>query len=186
MANYPSKVVKLVAPTGRAAKRMEEATGLEAKTIHRELEFKRSADENRMICLRNESNPIDADLLIIDESSMIDIFLFMHLIKAIKPGTKVVFVGDADQLPSVGPGNVFRDLIESGIMPVIRLDEIFRQENTSRIVINADYIRKGKTTLEWGDDVVFILEKDNKKIPEIIRQKYLEEVAKYRSVTFRF
>ena len=184
MVNFPSKVVKLVAPTGRATKRMEEATGLVAKTIHRELEFiKRSSDDdNRIICLRNEANPIDADLLIVDESSMIDIFLFLYLVKAIKPGTKVVFVGDADQLPSVGPGNAFRDLIESGIMPVIRLDEIFRQKDTSRIIINANYIRKGETTLEWGDDFVFIREDDNEKISEIIRQKYLEEVKRCGSI----
>jgi exodeoxyribonuclease V alpha subunit len=175
--NFPSKIVKLVAPTGRAAKRMEEATGLEAKTIHRELEFMKSSDD-RMICRRNESNPIDADLFIVDESSMIDIYLFTYLIRAIKPGTKVIFVGDADQLPSVGPGNVFRDMIESGVIPVIKLDEIFRQEDTSKIVINADYIRKGKVSFEWGDDFIFIREDDKTKIPGIIREMYLKEIER--------
>lgn len=179
--NFPRKIVKLVAPTGRAVKRMEEATGLEAKTIHRELEFKRSTDD-KIICGRDETNPIDADLLIVDESSMIDIRLFTHLVKAIKLGTKVIFVGDADQLPSVGPGNVFKDLIESGVIPVIRLDEIFRQENTSRIIINADYIKRGKHMLEWGDDFIFIREDNNENIPNIIKEQFLNEIKKHGDI----
>ena len=175
--NFSSKTVKLVAPTGRAAKRMEEATGIAAKTIHRELEFKRSSDD-KVVCAKNESNPIDADLIIVDESSMIDIHLFSHLIKAISVRTKVIFVGDVDQLPSVGPGNVFSDLITSGIVPVVKFDEIFRQKDTSKIIINADLIKKGDYRLEFGKDFEFIREDDDTKIPNIIKEQFLKEVKR--------
>jgi len=179
--NFPEREVKLVAPTGRAAKKMEEATGLSAKTIHRELEFKRSS-EDRVICGRNERNPIDADLLVVDESSMIDIHLFTHLLRAIDVGTKTIFVGDVDQLPSVGPGNVFRDLINSGEVRAVKLDEIFRQEDTSKIIINADYIRKGNHRLEWGDDFVFIREDDDTKIPELIKEHFIKELERTKDI----
>ena len=127
-------------PTGRAAKRMSEATGSEARTIHRLLEYGYGSDG----FLRNEENPICADFIIVDEMSMVDISLMNSLLKAITAGTRLIMVGDADQLPSVGAGNVLRDIIKSGIVETIRLDEIFRQSDRSMIVTNAHLINKGK------------------------------------------
>ena len=124
--------ILLAAPTGRAAKRMSEATGMEAKTIHRLLEFN-PADGYK----RNDENPLEGDMLIVDECSMIDIILMNNLMKAIPLGMRLVFVGDIDQLPSVGAGNVLRDIIESQRIPVIRLTRIFRQAQSSRIVMSA-------------------------------------------------
>lgn len=175
--NFPSNTIKLVAPTGRAAKRMFESTGVPAKTIHRELGFKYSEDD-RLVCDRDESNPIEADLIIVDESSMLDMLLFSKFLKAIDSHTRVIFVGDADQLPSVGAGNVFRDLIDSQKVPVVMLNEIFRQANTSRIIINASMINQGDHRLEWGDDFQFIREDDDSKIPGVIRDTVVKELAK--------
>jgi exodeoxyribonuclease V alpha subunit len=133
--------VLLAAPTGRAAKRLSEATGLEAKTIHRLLEFKPGGGS---MFLRDQKNPLDTDLIIIDETSMVDILLMNHLLGAIEPGSHILFVGDVDQLPSVGPGNVLRDLISSGVIPVTRLDTIFRQAEDSFIIVNAHHINQGE------------------------------------------
>ena len=130
--------ILLAAPTGRAAKRMSEATGMKAKTIHRLLEFN-PADGFK----HNEENPLDGDALIVDECSMIDIILMYNLLKAIPPTMRLVLVGDIDQLPSVGAGNVLRDIIESGVIPVTRLTRIFRQAQSSRIVMNAHTINRG-------------------------------------------
>ena len=130
--------ILLAAPTGRAAKRMSEATGMEAKTIHRLLEFKPTEGFKH-----NEENPLDGDALIVDECSMIDIILMYSLLKAIPPTMRLVLVGDIDQLPSVGAGNVLRDIIESGAIPVTRLTRIFRQAQSSRIVMNAHAINQG-------------------------------------------
>ncbi len=127
------------APTGRAAKRMTEATGLEAKTIHRLLECKPPEGYQK-----NEDNPLEGDVLIVDECSMIDIILMNSLLKAIPPTMRLVLVGDIDQLPSVGAGNVLRDVIDSGVFPVVRLTKIFRQAQTSRIIMNAHRINEGK------------------------------------------
>ncbi|MCR4643008.1 MAG: ATP-dependent RecD-like DNA helicase [Lachnospiraceae bacterium] len=127
------------APTGRAAKRMTEATGLEAKTIHRLLECKPPEGYQK-----NEDNPLEGDVLIVDECSMIDIILMNSLLKAIPPTMRLVLVGDIDQLPSVGAGNVLRDVIDSGVFPVVRLTKIFRQARTSRIIMNAHRINEGK------------------------------------------
>jgi len=135
--------IVLAAPTGRAAKRMTEATGKEAKTIHRLLEMEFSPDESRKEFRKNERDPIKADAIIIDETSMVDILLMHSLLKAVQPGTRLIFVGDADQLPSVGPGRVLSDLIESGCLKVIRLNTIFRQAGESFIVVNAHRINKG-------------------------------------------
>jgi len=129
----------LAAPTGRAAKRLSEATGMEAKTIHRLLEVKPPNGYKR-----NEENPLEGDVLILDECSMIDIMLMYNLLKAIPDAMTVIMVGDIDQLPSVGAGNVLRDLIESRCIPVIRLTRIFRQAQESRIVMNAHRINAGK------------------------------------------
>ncbi len=136
--------VTLAAPTGRAAKRMSQAAGMEAKTIHRLLEYAPSMDDRMMMFGRNESNPLQSDVVIIDEVSMVDVLLMYHLLKAIKPGTRLILVGDADQLPPVGPGNVLSDVIESGMIPVVRLDEIFRQASESMIVLNAHKINNGE------------------------------------------
>ena len=130
--------ILLAAPTGRAAKRMSEATGKEAKTIHRLLEFNPAEGYGR-----NDENPLDGDVLIVDESSMIDIILMNSLLKAVPLSMRLILVGDIDQLPSVGAGNVLRDIIDSGAVPVIRLTRIFRQAQSSRIVTNAHKINQG-------------------------------------------
>jgi len=132
--------VCLAAPTGRAAMRLKEATGEEARTIHRLLEFNPRTGR----FARNELNPIDADWLVVDEASMLDIVLLAHLLRALSPGTRLTLVGDADQLPPVGPGDPFRDLIASGLVPVARLHEVFRQGEGSAIVQAAHEVRMGR------------------------------------------
>jgi len=131
--------ILLAAPTGRAAKRMTEATGMEAKTIHRLLEYNPMDGYKR-----NEENPLEGDALIVDECSMIDILLFYNLMKAIPSNMRLILVGDIDQLPSVGAGNVLRDIIDSRQIPVVRLTRIFRQAQSSRIVMNAHAINAGQ------------------------------------------
>ena len=131
--------ILLAAPTGRASKRLSEATGMEAKTIHRLLEVKPPEGYQR-----NEENPLEGDVLIVDECSMIDIMLMYNLLKAIPDQMTLILVGDIDQLPSVGAGNVLRDIIDSGCFPVVRLTRIFRQAQTSRIIMNAHRINAGK------------------------------------------
>ena len=145
--------VVLCAPTGRAAKRMTEATGVEAKTIHRLLEY--GGDEGQFA--RNQENPIEADVVIVDEVSMVDLMLMRSLLRAIEPGTRLILVGDADQLPSMGAGNVLGDVLESGVIPKCMLTDIFRQGETSRIVVNAHRINHGEMPLlnEKGTDFFF-------------------------------
>ena len=145
--------VVLCAPTGRAAKRMTEATGVEAKTIHRLLEY--GGDEGQFA--RNQENPIEADVVIVDEVSMVDLMLMRSLLRAIEQGTRLILVGDADQLPSVGAGNVLGDVLESGVIPKCMLTDIFRQGETSRIVVNAHRINHGEMPLlnEKGTDFFF-------------------------------
>ncbi len=133
----------LAAPTGRAAKRMSETTGFEARTIHRMLELN-GGMEGSAGFERNETNPLETDLVIIDEMSMVDITLMNSLLKAIAPGTRLILVGDENQLPSVGPGNVLRDIIRSRCFPVVELTKIFRQASESDIVVNAHKINKGE------------------------------------------
>ena len=137
----------LAAPTGRAAKRMTEATGYEARTIHRMLELNSalSDEDTRKVSFeRNEENPLEADVIIIDEMSMVDIQLFQALLKAVTPGTRLILVGDVNQLPSVGAGQVLRDLITSGKFPMVELKKIFRQAQESDIVVNAHKINAGE------------------------------------------
>lgn len=137
--------IRLAAPTGRAAKRMTEATGCEAQTIHRMLELSGAPEDDRAASfMRNEENPIDADVIIIDEMSMVDIFLMNSLLKAVTPGTRLILVGDVNQLPSVGPGNVLRDIIASERFNVVKLTKIFRQATESDIIVNAHKINAGK------------------------------------------
>lgn len=155
--NNPTVRLELAAPTGKAAKRMEESTGMKAKTMHRLLEMKPFNGELK--CERNEENPIDTDDLFIDESSMIDTSLMEKFLRALKEGTRMILVGDCDQLPSVGPGKVLRDLIDSKVIPVIKLDTIYRQQGTSTIVLNANNINKGLGLHLENDD--FLLKEIN-------------------------
>lgn len=137
--------VALAAPTGRAAKRMTEATDFEAKTIHRLLEIGYTGAESEPVFNKTDTNPIDADAIIIDEMSMVDILLMNHLLKAIRPGTRLILVGDVDQLSSVGAGNVLKDIISGGMIKTVKLTEIFRQAEESMIIVNAHRINKGQS-----------------------------------------
>lgn len=158
--------VLLAAPTGRASKRMSEATGMEAKTIHRMLEYNPKDGYQR-----NADNPLTGDALIVDECSMIDILLMNNLLKAVPDGMRLILVGDIDQLPSVGAGNVLRDIIDSGAVPVIRLTRIFRQAQSSRIVMSAHAVNAGRLPdLSNGreTDFFFLREEDPEKVAESI------------------
>ena len=162
----------LAAPTGRAAKRMSETTGYEASTIHRLLSIKHNPEERADAYFEmNEDNPLDVDAVIIDEASMVDIFLFNSLLKAISPGCKLIIVGDSNQLPSVGPGQVLKDMLDSGVCPNVELKYIFRQSNESHIVTYAHMINNGEQidfTTKYED--FFLLKRDNY---EEIRQALL-------------
>ena len=146
---------ELCAPTGRAAKRMSEATGRPARTIHRLLEY--AGEEGRF--LRNEQEPLDCAAVVVDEMSMVDIFLFRALLRALRPGTRLVMVGDKDQLPSVGAGNVLKDMLESGAVPSVTLTEVFRQAASSMIVRNAHRINRGEYPEVRTRDTDFFLER---------------------------
>lgn len=170
----------LAAPTGRAAKRMTEATGFEARTIHRLLELNSALsdeDARKIRFERNEENPLEADVIIIDEMSMVDIQLFQALLRAIVPGTRLILVGDVDQLPSVGPGQVLRDLMESGCFPMVELQKIFRQEGESDIVVNAHHINRGEQiALDNKSKDFFLLERNDinviyKHMIQLIQEK---------------
>lgn len=161
--------VLLAAPTGRAAKRLSESTGREAKTIHRLLEVGTS-DDDKSFFGKGEGSPLEGDVIIIDEASMIDIMLMHSLLKAIELGTRVIIVGDVDQLPSVGPGNVLKDLIESNFIKVVRLNAVFRQGKESLIVTNAHKINNGEMPcLNRRDgDFFFDNKEDNEEILDTI------------------
>lgn len=157
--------IRLAAPTGRAAKRMTETSGYEAQTIHRMLEISGGiSDDNSdrasqgMHFERDESNPLETDVIIVDEMSMVDINIMNSLLKAVAIGTKLILVGDVDQLPSVGPGNVLKDIIDSGCIPVVKLEKIFRQAAESEIVINAHKINKGEQVVlnKYSRDFLFV------------------------------
>ncbi|CEO31334.1 SF1B family DNA helicase RecD2 [Paraclostridium sordellii] len=158
--------VLLAAPTGRAAKRMSETSNKEAKTIHRLLEMGYATDSEELVFLKDEEDPIKADVVIVDEVSMVDIVLMYSLLKAIKPGTRVILVGDSDQLPSVGAGNVLKDIIDSEVINVVRLNEIFRQAQESMIVVNAHRINQGLPLHlnVKGKDFFFIKKDTNEEI----------------------
>lgn len=172
--------ILLAAPTGRAAKRMTEATGFEARTIHRMLELNSalSDEASRKVRFeRNEEKPLEADVIIIDEMSMVDIQLFQSLLKAIPPGTRLILVGDVNQLPSVGPGQVLKDLIASGAFPMVQLERIFRQAEMSDIVVNAHRINRGQQiALDNKSRDFFLLERNDvnviyKHMIQLIREK---------------
>ncbi|HPU41784.1 MAG TPA: ATP-dependent RecD-like DNA helicase [Acetivibrio clariflavus] len=172
--------VLLAAPTGRAAKRMSETTGMEAKTIHRLLEFKPAEGYQK-----NSENPLDCDVLIIDETSMVDIVLMYNLLKAVANETIVILVGDVDQLPSVGAGNVLKDIIDSGIVKVIKLTRIFRQALGSVIITNAHRINKGEMPILKGgrnSDFFYIQEEEPTKIAETIKSLCSKRLPDYYKV----
>jgi exodeoxyribonuclease V alpha subunit len=169
--------IMLAAPTGRAAKRMSEATGHPAKTIHRMLEysFKKGGFQ------KNEENPLRCDLLVVDEASMIDTVLMHHLLKAVPPEATFILVGDSNQLPSVGPGNVLKDIIGSGVVKVVELNEIFRQAQESSIIVNAHRINSGilprlKRSGRKLDDFYFIEQEDPEEVLRIILELVKERI----------
>jgi exodeoxyribonuclease V alpha subunit len=170
--------ILLAAPTGRAAKRMSEATGYGAKTIHRMLEYTPVKGGFQ----RDENNPLECNLLVVDEASMIDTLLMFSILKAVPPEAALILVGDVNQLPSVGAGNVLNDIIESGLVPVVTLTEIFRQAKESRIVINAHRINSGEMPFlkadENGSDFYFIEQDNPEKIIEIIRELVTDRIPK--------
>ena len=158
----------LAAPTGRAAKKLSETTGRKAKTIHRLLEY----SPKRGIFTKNSENPIKAEVIILDEVSMIDILLMNNLLKAVLPGSILILIGDVDQLPSVGPGNLLKDIIDSETIPVVRLTKIFRQDRRSLIIVNAHRVNEGKYPVIKGEkerDFYFIEEED----PQLAAQKII-------------
>lgn len=169
----------LAAPTGRAAKRMSEATSEEAKTVHRMLEMDRSSDLT-MRFGKNATNPLDENVVIIDETSMMDLFLMQALMKAVRPSSRLILIGDADQLPSVGAGNVFSDLIASGRVRTVKLDKIFRQSKESLIVTNAHRINSGEAPLlnVTDNDFFFVRRDYEKDIPSSIATLVMQRLPK--------
>lgn len=175
--------IRLAAPTGRAAKRMTEATGWEAQTIHRLLEINGGPEEESapMQFERNEQNPLEADVIIIDEMSMVDIYLMHALLSAITVGTRLIMVGDRNQLPSVGPGSVLKDVIESGCFPVICLTRIFRQAGGSDIVLNAHKINAGEHVAldNKSRDFFFLRRSDANVIMRVVLALVQQKLPKY-------
>ncbi|MCR5720435.1 MAG: ATP-dependent RecD-like DNA helicase [Lachnospiraceae bacterium] len=179
--------VSLAAPTGRAAKRMSEATGYEAKTIHRLLELTNSLEESGQKAKfnRDANNPLESDVIIIDEMSMVEIMLFNSLLKAIIPGTRLIMVGDVNQLPSVGPGQVLKDLIDSGAYPSVKLNRIYRQSATSDIVLNAHKIKEGSPIKadNKSQDFFFLERNDINVIYKHMIMLIKEKLPKYVEAT---
>lgn len=194
MYKQEEKKVVLCAPTGRAAKRMSEATGEEAKTLHRLLEIgKTNSDELQNIDPNVEVAPLDADVIIVDEVSMVDIFLMNYLLQAIYKGTKLVLVGDSNQLPSVGPGNVLKDIIQSERLTTITLNKIFRQAAKSKIILNSHKVNEGISIFskdeqneneELIEDFFFINETNKLKVLENIISLCTGRLEKYGNYTF--
>jgi len=181
-----SKGLKIIlaAPTGRAAKRMTEATGREAKTIHRLLEVSFiSEDSRRQVFQRNDENPLETDVLIVDEASMMDIILTQSLLKAVATGTRLILVGDVDQLPSVGPGNVLKDLIDSGALATARLTEVFRQAAESAIITNAHRINKGEYPAinDKEKDFFFVRRQSPEDVMHTIMELISERLPTYKN-----
>lgn len=170
-AKHPNNNILCCAPTGRAARRMEQSTGIPAMTVHKALGL--IADDDGTYC---EPDMIDADLVLVDETSMMDIHLAGHLLRALPRRCQLVLIGDADQLPSVGPGAVLSEIIQCGRVPVVRLDNIYRQKKGSRIAANAKLIRHGNLGLEYGEDFQFVETNDITESAETIEELYLKEV----------
>lgn len=171
---HPGDEIVCCAPTGRAARRMEQSTGYPASTVHKALGLVADEDD---AC--GGPDMLEADLVLVDEVSMLDIFLAGHLFDSVKYGARVILVGDADQLPSVGPGAVLSEMIASGCIPVVRLDKVYRQDAGSRIASNAKLIRHGNHALEYGDDFQLIESSNLEQSAEIIEKLYLQETAAY-------
>lgn len=171
---HPGDEIICCAPTGRAARRMEQSTGYPASTVHKALGLVADEDD---AC--GGPDMLEADLVLVDEVSMLDIFLAGHLFDSVKYGAQVILVGDADQLPSVGPGAVLSEMIASGCIPVVRLDKVYRQNAGSRIASNAKLIRHGNHALEYGDDFQLIESSNLEQSAEIIEKLYLQETAAY-------
>lgn len=170
---FQGKEVLLAAPTGRAARKMAESTGYPyASTLHSALSLASDLYEQ-------DTTVLSADFVIVDEVSMLDMHLAYHLFEALGSGTKVLFVGDVDQLPAVGAGNVLNELIGSGLVPMTVLDTVFRQKNTSRIALNAYAMKDGDTKLLYGDDFQFIEEEDSCQAAQTIQEIYRKEIANY-------
>jgi len=170
----------LAAPTGRAAKRMSETTGYEARTIHRMLELNGGIEGDAGFD-RNESNPLETDAIIIDEMSMVDVTLMHSLLKAVAPTTRLILVGDTNQLPSVGPGSILKDIIDSGRYRVVRLTKIFRQASQSDIIVNAHKINRGDTVQldNKSRDFFFLKRYDADKITNVVLQLVIQKMPKY-------
>ncbi len=170
----------LAAPTGRAAKRMSETTGYEARTIHRMLELNGGIEGDAGFD-RNESNPLETDAIIIDEMSMVDVTLMHSLLKAVAPTTRLILVGDTNQLPSVGPGSILKDIIDSGRYRVVRLTKIFRQASQSDIIVNAHKINRGDTVQldNKSRDFFFLKRYDADKIINVVLQLVIQKMPKY-------
>ncbi|MDO5557084.1 MAG: ATP-dependent RecD-like DNA helicase [Clostridia bacterium] len=186
--SYKKKIV-LCAPTGRAAKRITETTGEEAKTLHRVLEIGKIEDDNSPINIDCDVTPIDADVIIVDEMSMVDIFLMNYLVKAIYKGTKLILVGDIDQLPSVGPGSVLKELIESERFDVVVFNKIFRQAAESKIIVNSHRVNEGeglieKTNEDLKQDFFFIKEREEIKILDNLISLSRDRLKKYNGYDF--
>ena len=175
--------ILLAAPTGRAAKRMTEATGYEAQTIHRLLEVNGNPEEEGNVngFMRNRENPLEADVIIIDEMSMVDLPLMHALLSAVIPGTRLILVGDVNQLPSVGPGSVLKDIIASGRFPVVTLTKIFRQAGESDIVVNAHKINAGEPVIldNKSRDFFFLRRQDADVIISVIITLIQKKLPKY-------
>ena len=175
--------ILLAAPTGRAAKRMTEATGWEAVTIHRLLELSGVPSDDRSTASfeRNEENPLEADVIIIDEMSMVDIFLMNALLKAVSVGTRLILVGDINQLPSVGPGCVLKDIIRAGSCPVVQLTRIFRQASQSDIIVNAHKINRGEHVIldNKSRDFFFLQRQDPNVILRVVLALVQEKMPRY-------
>lgn len=170
---FPKNGIVCCAPTGRAARRMEQSTGFPSSTVHKALNLFAGEDG----CY-GEGAELEADLILVDEMSMLDMYVADSLFQAVKKGSRLVLVGDADQLPSVGPGAVLGELIASGCIPVVRLDHVFRQKEGSRIAANAKQIRHGNASLEYGEDFQFVESADLEESARLIQKLYLQEVAK--------
>lgn len=172
--NHPGNEICCCAPTGRAARRMEQSTRFSASTVHKALGLLAGEDGNY-----NEPAELTADLILVDEVSMPDIYLAEHLFCAVKNNCQIVLIGDADQLPSVGPGAVLSEMIASECIPVVRLDKVFRQSAGSRIATNAKLIRHGNLSLEYGPDFQFMDSASTTESAEKVAEIYMQEIAKY-------
>ena len=172
--NHPGNEICCCAPTGRAARRMEQSTRFSASTVHKALGLLAGEDGNY-----NEPAELTADLILVDEVSMLDIYLAEHLFCAVKNNCQIVLIGDADQLPSVGPGAVLSEMIASECIPVVRLDKVFRQSAESRIATNAKLIRHGNLSLEYGPDFQFMDSASTTESAEKVAEIYMQEIAKY-------